>query len=203
VNANSWKDVAGIDKLVGLCGVAGSGKSLAADMTTKCFPYYRYSFARPLKDAVSMLFNIPREHLDNEAAKQFLSLRWNMTNREIMQIFGTEAMRDNFGSDFWLKQAEMRLTDVAKRGAVCGRLCVVIDDVRFPNEIAWVKASGGSIIYIERDGVVATGDHASEQIVFPDMLERNEYYIHNNNTSDFHERVVDTVRTITYLSQAW
>lgn len=180
---NSFKGL-GVDKVIGVCGIAGSGKSTAAAAICHALPYWRYSFAGPLKDAVADLFMLDREQLDVEFYKNQPTDTWGMTPRQIMQRFGTEAMRKVFDTNFWLIQAEERIKILAAK-AVANKLCVVIDDVRFPNEIAWIKHYGGNIMYVYRPDLDAirasteTYKHESEQLVIPRQPDSQEAVICN------------------------
>ena len=178
------KKMLGVDHLIGICGIAGSGKTTAAMHICQQLPYWRYSFAGPLKDAVADLFMLDRERLNEEHYKNAPNDTWGLTPRKIMQLFGTEAMRGTFGKDFWLIQAEERIKLLAAK-AVANKLCVVIDDVRFQNEIDFIKWYGGKILYIYRpDLEVARADsrvvvHASEQIIIPNNLDPQEALVCN------------------------
>jgi hypothetical protein len=61
------------------------------------------------------------------------------------------------GEDFWVNTWARRINGVPR---------VVADDVRFPNEVAKIKALGGFVIKIVRSGagVIGNGKHASEDI---------------------------------------
>ena len=66
----------------------------------------------------------------------------DFTPREALQKMGTEVGRDVFHTDFWVYELENRLklyTDP-----------VVITDVRFPNEIDWIRSNGGKVYHIQR-----------------------------------------------------
>lgn len=180
---DKYKRIKGVDRLIGICGIAGSGKSTAALHICHQLPYWRYSFASPLKEAVSDLFMIDMDVLDDPVDKNKINSFWGMTPRRIMQLFGTEAMRNVFGSDFWTRQAEERLQVLAAK-AVANRLCVVIDDVRFPNEIDWIQDHGGKVLYIyradrERDATHEASAHASEQVIIPKVLGPQEALVCN------------------------
>jgi hypothetical protein len=59
-----------------------------------------------------------------------------------------------FGEDFWVEQTMNRVSQIEGN-------CVV-SDVRYLNEAQAIRADGGFIIRIERDGVEAANGHASE-----------------------------------------
>ena len=68
--------------------------------------------------------------------------------RPFLVWWGTE-FRRSLDEDHWVKLAEKKLD----RDGIN-----IITDLRYPNEAAWVKKNGGSIIYLERftsSGVIA------------------------------------------------
>lgn len=173
-----WARTAGIDKLVGIAGRAGSGKSTAATYAAERFPFLRYSFAEPLKAAVKQLFMLTDEDVTNPALKEVRHDFWGLSPRRIMQLFGTEAMREVFGENFWVDQAELRLAMKA-RSAVMSKACIIIDDVRYPNERDWVLKNGGYMIYLVRHNAPAVESHSSESLEFPPVLSKQEYAIYS------------------------
>ena len=82
--------------------------------------------------------------------------RANLTVREYLQRYGTEAHRELFGSNFWVDHVD--LTD--HEGKI-----VVVTDVRFRNEAQAVSNAGGSIVHVVGpEDVESSGDgHASEE----------------------------------------
>lgn len=79
-----------------------------------------------------------------------------VTVRRILQWWGTEYRRAQ-DPDYWTKAWERKIQqyDLAQTH-------IVIDDVRFMNELQIIKEQGGLIVKIDRPGFAAGGDHASE-----------------------------------------
>jgi hypothetical protein len=75
--------------------------------------------------------------------------------RRHLQIYATEVCRDNFGQDIWVQLLARRVAG-DRPGAV------VITDVRFNEEAAWITANGGTIVEITRPGIAAVNRHISE-----------------------------------------
>ncbi|MBG0738880.1 hypothetical protein IV500_05520 [Paeniglutamicibacter antarcticus] len=75
--------------------------------------------------------------------------------RRHLQIYATEVCRDNFGQDIWVQLLARRIAE--ERPAA-----VVITDVRFNEEAAWITANGGTIVEITRPGIAAVNGHISE-----------------------------------------
>lgn len=138
--------------IIGVVGFLGSGKGTVGDMLIQDHHYYRLSFADGVKDAVSVIFGWPRELLegDTDASRAFREapdvfwserFEYEVTPRHMLQLMGTEAGRDVFHSDIWIYSLEKRML---------GKTDVVIPDVRFPNEIEFIKSRGGKVVRVIR-----------------------------------------------------
>lgn len=137
--------------IVGFVGFMGSGKGTAGDILANDFGFKKESFAGALKDVTALMFGWPRVMLegDTEESRQwreqpewFWSRKFgrDFTPREALQLIGTEVGRNIFHEDFWVMSLENRL----RNGDY------VITDVRFPNEIDWIKKQGGVVIEVGR-----------------------------------------------------
>lgn len=89
----------------------------------------------------------PAKELISHSKPGYVSL----TFRQILQLWGTEYRRRQ-DPDYWVKRLEEKLHGLEK---------VVIDDVRFPNEVEMIHRLGGRVIRIDRPGP-AESTHASE-----------------------------------------
>ena len=140
--------------IVGLVGFIGSGKdSVARHFVDSGFT--RDSFAAPLKDAVSSIFNWPREMLegDTEQSRMFREAKdqwWSskledkgFTPRWALQYIGTEILRDQFNHNIWLHSLENRYM-------ATGRKQTVVSDCRFRNEVGLIKTLGGYVVRVKR-----------------------------------------------------
>ena len=136
--------------IIGIVGFIGSGKGTVGDIL-ETQGFIKDSFARPLKDAVSIIFGWPRELLegDTEVSRQWREQKdpfwsekfgYDFTPRMALQLMGTEAGRDVFHSDIWV----ISLLNRAK-----GRN-IVVTDVRFQNEINYIQAHMGIILRVKR-----------------------------------------------------
>lgn len=75
--------------------------------------------------------------------------------RRFLQIYATEVCRDNFGQDIWVQLLARKVASERPEN-------VVITDVRFNEEAAWVTGNGGTVIEITRPGVGPVNGHISE-----------------------------------------
>lgn len=151
--------------IIGIAGKAGSGKSFAAKFIQENFPDLNLeiaSFASPLKNFITLLQGEIGDKQDKFA------LYPNMTIREALQKIGTDALRNNFAKDIWIRALEHRTKGKN----------IIIDDVRFPNEAKWIHDNGGFIIKINRHRAVLEqiDSHESEQQqLYVDSVVTNEF----------------------------
>jgi hypothetical protein len=136
--------------LIGIVGFIGSGKGTVGDILEQK-GFIKDSFAKPLKDAISVMFGWPRDLLegDTEVSRKwreepdvYWSEKFNrtFTPREALQLMGTEAGRNVFHKDIWV----ISLLNRAKGKDV------VVTDVRFKNEIEYIQNNGGIVVRIQR-----------------------------------------------------
>ncbi len=79
-----------------------------------------------------------------------------ITVRRILQWWGTEYRRAE-DSDYWTKAWGRKIS-----GYDVDSMYVLVDDVRFINELNVIKEHGGLIVKIERPGFDGANNHASE-----------------------------------------
>lgn len=170
--------------LVGLTGNKGAGKDTVAQFLIEDQGFVRMAFADKLKEAVCNLLDISIEQVeawkDDPSDPVFISV-WSqysgghhyasMSWGKFLQRFGTEMGRNTFGGNFWVDLIEQEWIST-------GNQHVVITDVRFDNEAAWIINRGGYIIEVKRPGYEPDG-HASEEPLPVDMIDST---IYNNGT---------------------
>jgi hypothetical protein len=136
--------------IIGLVGFIGSGKGTVGDIL-EVHGFTKDSFAKPLKDACSIMFGWPRELLegDTEVSRKWREepdsfwsekFGYSFTPRLALQLMGTEAGRNVFHQDVWV----ISLLNRAKGKDV------VVTDVRFKNEINYIQQNGGVIVRVRR-----------------------------------------------------
>lgn len=155
--------------VLGIAGKKGSGKTTLTRNLQTFFnpeqdeilryltgPVRHLSFASPVKQLVSMLLDVPVLELNEKHRVHEPS---GKTYREILQMFGTDWMR-GLDENVWIRQAaktirtNQRVPDIH---------LWVIDDVRFPNEIEFIRSMKGKVIYLYRG--VGDDAHSSENSI--------------------------------------
>jgi hypothetical protein len=135
--------------LIGLVGKKNSGKTTVTEYLQSKYRFEEVVFADPLKQVVEIIFGFDYDMLlGNTPEKRVLrnTLRdpiWNMTPVQAMQQLGTEVFRDNFDKETWVKIAGRKVDNFLSQGK-----SVVVSDVRFGNEIEFIRQKGGQIIVL-------------------------------------------------------
>lgn len=175
--------------IIGVVGLAGSGKDTVSDMLQRYHGFRKVAFADPIKRIAREVYDFtdeqlwgPSEYRDapdlryprnaDLAGDTFLSPRY------ALQTLGTEWGRDCY-ADTWVDMG-IRIArellhpnggkDYDAKAGVFRSTCpppagVVFSDCRFVNEGRKIKAAGGKVVRIVRPGAGlagAAGLHASE-----------------------------------------
>ena len=96
----------------------------------------------------------------------------NSTLREVLQIVGTELLREGFNKNIHVASTMANIKDKDN---------VIITDMRFPNEVKAIKEKDGITIRINRETDYVS-NHSSE--IALDNYEDFDYTIDNNNCID-------------------
>lgn len=141
-------------KIIGICGLIGSGKGTVADILQESHGFVKISFADSLKDAVAAVFGWQRSLLEGDtdesrAWREEVDVWWaerlgnpHLTPRWVLQQWGTEVCRNGFHNEIWIASLERKIKELDKDA--------VIPDTRFPNEVDMVQAVGGQVWRVKR-----------------------------------------------------
>jgi len=168
--------------LIGISGKAGSGKTAFAnklydELSRLGVPCNIVSFAGPTKDVVASLFDFPREMLegDSESSRKWRELPnryWSdklgqsITPRQMLQMVGTDLIRNQVDSNFWIYRLLPTLDS---------NIVNIIGDCRFVNELEICDIT----ILIDRDGVNIDNHESEVDFVKWDNF---DFKIDNNGT---------------------
>lgn len=145
-------------RIVGLCGLAKSGKTTVADYLVKEYGYKRVKFADPLKDMLRAI-GLSYQEIEGDRKEDACKILSGRSPRHAMQTLGTEWGRQMISPNLWVNIWEHRTQGVFREG-----LAVVADDCRFENELQAIKRLGGVSVTIVREGNQPLNNHISEQI---------------------------------------
>lgn len=173
--------------LIGVSGVAGSGKDSVGDVLVKKYGFQKFSFSDQLYEEVSKAFDVRIEDLKSRSLKEVpndhLKLKYcrdsgftralshalfctkgygyggvPMSPREILQLWGTEYRRHQ-DPNYWIKRSKDWF-DALPPGSRAVNV-----SVRFPNEMDWIHAEGGVCARVVRPGYEPINAHSSDRLL--------------------------------------
>lgn len=151
--------------MIGLIGYPGTGKDAAATELCSRFGYTRYAFGDMVKHKLLEIDPIYEGDITRLE-------RWKRSGlgetREKLQNLGESMRRDD--PDYWLKRMPTQLADKP-----------VVTDIRYENEMDWVRLAGGIVLHIERPGYGPVNDHQSEKNT-GELARLADYTITNHGT---------------------
>ncbi|MBN86650.1 MAG: hypothetical protein CL885_03920 [Dehalococcoidia bacterium] len=131
--------------LIGICGVARSGKDtlfLSLENSEPSFKWKRLAFADELKMECEEFL------LKHTGISPFTQVNEEKELiRPFLVAYGTH-LRRKINPDCWIDVVKPKLKKNKAEG-----LIPVLTDVRFPNELNWIREEGGKVIHISRTGV--------------------------------------------------
>lgn len=197
-------------RTIGLAGTKGSGKTTIATAMKEILEGWDgkaedeeiqiLAFADPVRDMLERLDPfVGSDYLAWRRLNTILDLNggWEGVKttlyypyiRELLQRMGTECVR-SVDNDFWVNHMEARISDTTNM--------VIIQDVRFENEVDLISEYGGVVVELIRDGVDTTDKHSSEAGVTADLIVRND------STPEYvAERIIDLVSSWDDFGDMW
>ena len=152
--------------LIGISGRAGAGKS-----TFRNYLAHAYTDLTHLDNIEVIPFALALKELA-------VSMGWrgkkDEKGRRLLQLLGTEVCRECLGEDYWIKKWLDRYT----KALIAEKSIVIIDDIRFLNELQFLKAMGSTLIKItDRYDITVNAAHDSEQdlenVLFTRVIKNN------------------------------
>lgn len=141
--------------LIGVIGRKNAGKDTLADLLVARRGFKKHALASPLKEACRVLFLLDELQLNDPGQKEMVDDRWGLSPRVMFQKIGTDFARETFGHDFWVRHLEYWVERETP-------LRLVVPDVRFPNEAAWIRAHGGLLVRVHSTDPISDDAHISE-----------------------------------------
>lgn len=176
-------------KIIGIYGKAGSGKDTFADAVIKEMineynsDTVKKAFADNVKKIAAMAFQIPIEWFYERDKKEMNIAKHDLSPRKMAQLVGTEMFRNLVSQDFWVNSLERELLvdTISARNKFFPEY-VIVTDVRFKNELDWVKKNKGIVVHVVREKIEQVGfsNHASEQDL--ELLNHNVWLVRNDGS---------------------
>ena len=146
-----------LPRVIALCGDAGSGKTTAADYLVEHYGYRRVKFADPLKNMLRAM-GLTERQIEGDQKEIAQDALCGRSPRHLMQTLGTEWGRQLIGENLWINLWRERVNFLLSDGE-----SVIVDDMRFINELDAATSVGAHVYRLRRPGQAnKAGDHASE-----------------------------------------
>jgi hypothetical protein len=167
--------------LIGITGLAGSGKDTLADGIAAIDVYVKYSLADPIKAAINTMFGFGPVHWTDREWKEkpipWLGETAQRSPRFLAQTLGTEWGRQIIHPEIWLRIADQKFQRISQTGTMQGGrimgMGMIVPDIRFDNEAKWIKDNGGLLLKVERPDLeeISENSHATEAGVSPALID--------------------------------
>lgn len=129
--------------VIGIAGYIGTGKTTVSNWFIQNHGFKRVSFADPIRKMI-MALGIPEETLRDPVKKeQPHDLLLGRSPRYAMETLGTNWGRDLMHPHFWVGQLAVQTRRMP---------FVIIDDVRFQNEVEAIAEMGGKVWRLNMPG---------------------------------------------------
>lgn len=205
--------------IISVTGKIGSGKDTVAQIIQECTPYHKWEiqkWAGKLKTIAEIISGIPKEKFEDQDFKYTnLPECWDrqvqsgsfkttqpMTVRDLLQLLGTEAMRNGLHENVWVNalMSDYKFTHYTV-GALDTELTDdmgmypnwIITDTRFTNELEAARTKNAITIKVHRPGSKSDekqAQHASETAL--DHVTDWDYVISNDgDLSDLRLKVYE------------
>lgn len=122
--------------VIGISGFVGSGKTSVAEWFIGNHGFKRFSFADPIREMMMVLGVDEATLRDPKKKEEPHNALMGRTPREAMETLGTAWGREIIHPQLWIGQFALR-TRKARM--------VIVDDVRFPNEVQAIREIGGKV----------------------------------------------------------
>lgn len=164
--------------LLGLTGPRGAGKDTAAAYLEDHYAFAATAFADPILDMLGALaqhVDVDGAWLVERALKEQPMPVLARSYRELARSLGQAWGRGELGPQWWVRIVHHKWTQARARGDN-----LVVTDVRYLNEAAWLRINGGHLVGLQRDGCAfAAHEHGSE---FEAAQLQPEHVITNHST---------------------
>jgi energy-coupling factor transporter ATP-binding protein EcfA2 len=182
-------------KIVAIAGRKGAGKtSLAKYLSSHIKDTRRCSFAQPIKAAL-LGCGFPAMYMDDPALKEQTAPGWGTSYRLLAQTLGNGWRSLN--PDIFVQRWMEAVKAATLPGNSPDGLVVIVDDLRYANEVEALEALGALIIYLDAGDRLGenTDSDASEAFDWLDTCLCVDWLDANQPAEVVGQQALDAVRS--------
>lgn len=194
--------------IIGIHGKLRSGKDTVARLLSEKFIELGFktrkrAFADSLREVVEKIICVERKFVDDSYSTQSLDFteeqkntyipEFDLTIGQMLQHLGTETMRDHFNINVWVNSLWLNIKDIYENEIV------IVTDVRFINEVKFLRDTGCILINVEGKPTTQTDEstrdknHSSETSL--DSFNEYDFVIKNDGTLDELKNKINFIST--------
>ena len=170
--------------VIALSGKKGSGKDTVADMLQFYFKLYhgeettKHAFADPVRKIAGIVASVDDVYFEDRDLKEqpIFFDDSNRTPRDYLRLVG-QALKSAIDEDIWVRL-------LGRSAFVYMTSSCIVTDVRFRNELDFVKENGAFVIKIERDDNMSDNDVSETEM---DSFKDEEFDLIIKNNGDKEE----------------
>ena len=185
--------------LIGLVGFKGAGKSVVANTLvtgatdkTGTKLWKKSAFAAPLKQGLQAMFGLSDAQLHLAEYKEVVDPRYGVTPRQLMQVVGTDLLRHELVKHFpeipniWVSRMHEFIASAKAEG-----MNVVVEDVRFPEEVACIRKHGGKLVLVTRPDQQQQNGLTHESESYVGALPWDSLIVNNGSVSELQAKALE------------
>ncbi len=170
--------------IIGISGRAGCGKDILAEHLATRFNIHVHRMADPLKRGLEAMFGFDRSVWFDREVKEKDIAGLGKSPRYLAQTLGTDWGRLMVHPDVWIWAADQQWLEHAH---------LIVPDIRFNNEAAWIEDRGGVLIEVVRPELtpIDESDHPSEMGIDQEYI--FETIVNDSTIDDMIDKGVEAV----------
>lgn len=170
--------------VIALSGKKGSGKDTVADMLQFYFKLYhdkeveKHAFADPVREIAGLVSGVGESYFKHRDLKEqpIFDDPCDRSPRDYLRLVG-QGLKSTLGQDVWIHLLGSKV--FAFQSENC-----IVTDVRFRNELDFVKENGAFLIKVERNGCKGDNDVSETEM---DGFKDEEFDLIIKNNGDKEE----------------
>ena len=208
-------------KLIGIGGRKQNGKTVLSNAAHNKLGYHKIAIADSLKDLICSLLGIDRKEMEtykntdkdynfsfNEETLSSLSNEINVnkekiedtvegkiyhTIRDMLQLIGTELIR-RYNQEWHVNKTREKINTLINEYG--DNVKIVIDDIRFPNEVNLINEFEGTLYFVIRPNNWNVSNHTSENTLqWFDLHDQSNIIINDCTKEALEEEFVNALET--------